>query len=180
MALIKCPECNADVSDRADECVNCGCPIAKQPDGPALSSPALDDFELDESKPTRSFWKKLTIPSIVVAVFIAIVAANIFLKEKERHDLKALEQKEQQELERLEENIGTWVKEDYITKHNKDINILKVGLIKKTKDSYEYTGFIDASYRGKEKQLSITVTVNGDNVMWVIKAPVDPWAFDIW
>ena len=27
MALIKCPECNHDVSEYADSCPNCGCPI---------------------------------------------------------------------------------------------------------------------------------------------------------
>jgi tRNA(Ile2) C34 agmatinyltransferase TiaS len=27
MALIKCPECGKDVSDKADKCINCGYPI---------------------------------------------------------------------------------------------------------------------------------------------------------
>lgn len=27
MALIKCPECGKEVSDKAQSCVNCGCPI---------------------------------------------------------------------------------------------------------------------------------------------------------
>ena len=30
MALIKCPECGKEVSDRAPSCVNCGCPIQSQ------------------------------------------------------------------------------------------------------------------------------------------------------
>ena len=29
MALIKCPECGREVSDRADSCPNCGCPVKK-------------------------------------------------------------------------------------------------------------------------------------------------------
>lgn len=28
MALIKCPECGKDVSDKAQSCINCGCPLA--------------------------------------------------------------------------------------------------------------------------------------------------------
>ena len=28
MALIKCPECNRQVSNRAESCPNCGCPIS--------------------------------------------------------------------------------------------------------------------------------------------------------
>lgn len=27
MALIKCPECGKEVSDKAQNCINCGCPI---------------------------------------------------------------------------------------------------------------------------------------------------------
>ena len=30
MALIKCPECGKEVSDKAQTCINCGCPIAEQ------------------------------------------------------------------------------------------------------------------------------------------------------
>lgn len=29
MALIKCPECGKEVSDKAQACINCGCPIAE-------------------------------------------------------------------------------------------------------------------------------------------------------
>ena len=28
MALIKCPECGKEVSDKAQNCINCGCPLA--------------------------------------------------------------------------------------------------------------------------------------------------------
>jgi hypothetical protein len=40
MALIKCPECGAEVSDRADECINCGCPLNEPAVGVA-ANPAL-------------------------------------------------------------------------------------------------------------------------------------------
>lgn len=29
MALIKCPECGKEVSDKAQTCINCGCPLAQ-------------------------------------------------------------------------------------------------------------------------------------------------------
>ena len=29
MALINCPECGKEISDNANKCVNCGCPIIK-------------------------------------------------------------------------------------------------------------------------------------------------------
>ena len=31
MALIKCPEGGKEISDKADHCVNCGCPLQKRP-----------------------------------------------------------------------------------------------------------------------------------------------------
>ena len=35
MALIKCPECGKEVSDKAQTCINCGCPLAGiNPAGP--------------------------------------------------------------------------------------------------------------------------------------------------
>lgn len=30
MALIKCKECNKDISDKATVCVHCGCPIKNE------------------------------------------------------------------------------------------------------------------------------------------------------
>ena len=32
MALINCPECGREISDRADFCPNCGCPLIKEPE----------------------------------------------------------------------------------------------------------------------------------------------------
>lgn len=33
MALIKCPDCGKEISERADKCIFCGCPIAGGPKG---------------------------------------------------------------------------------------------------------------------------------------------------
>lgn len=30
MALIKCPECGTEISDRANACIRCGCPLGAQ------------------------------------------------------------------------------------------------------------------------------------------------------
>lgn len=30
MALITCPECNKEISDKANVCIHCGCPITKE------------------------------------------------------------------------------------------------------------------------------------------------------
>lgn len=39
MALIGCPECRREVSDRAPSCPHCGCPIARG--GPPTPAPGL-------------------------------------------------------------------------------------------------------------------------------------------
>ncbi|WP_299198404.1 hypothetical protein [uncultured Amphritea sp.] len=39
MALVKCPDCGTNVSDRAPACVNCGCPISSASDVAALKTP---------------------------------------------------------------------------------------------------------------------------------------------
>ena len=31
MALIKCPECGGQVSDKAPACIHCGCPLTNRP-----------------------------------------------------------------------------------------------------------------------------------------------------
>jgi len=30
MALISCPDCNKDVSDKAASCIHCGCPLSQE------------------------------------------------------------------------------------------------------------------------------------------------------
>ena len=30
MSLVKCPECGKDVSNLAEQCIHCGCPLQKQ------------------------------------------------------------------------------------------------------------------------------------------------------
>lgn len=44
MALIKCPECGKEVSDKASCCVHCGCPINKDDSIPATSSIKSEGF----------------------------------------------------------------------------------------------------------------------------------------
>ena len=33
MALISCPDCGKEISDRADHCIHCGCPVGSAQDG---------------------------------------------------------------------------------------------------------------------------------------------------
>ena len=42
MALIKCPECGKDVSDRAESCPNCGCPVESPSGTVKIMLPVFD------------------------------------------------------------------------------------------------------------------------------------------
>lgn len=61
MALIQCPDCGVDVSDRAAACPKCACPIAEimkeqgTPIRPKPSSPALDAPEGPDQE--RTVWE---------------------------------------------------------------------------------------------------------------------------
>lgn len=50
MALINCPECNKEISDKAAACPSCGCPIANTQvinQAPAAAEPDEEEEELD-------------------------------------------------------------------------------------------------------------------------------------
>lgn len=49
MALIKCPECGKDVSDKAKSCPVCGCPISNPGVVRIKTSPANGDFAQEVS-----------------------------------------------------------------------------------------------------------------------------------
>ena len=81
MALIKCVECGAEVSDKAVSCIKCGCPI-KMPEttisvkasssfvGLACSYAVYDEYgeQVAKLKPGESFYSKLPDRSVVYSV----------------------------------------------------------------------------------------------------------------
>ena len=87
MALIKCPECEKEISDQAKCCVHCGFPISKEHTPPQGNVPSntLSDSNKDMIEDTRSVIKnflknkKAVKRSIIVVVIIvlAITAACI-------------------------------------------------------------------------------------------------------
>ena len=60
MALINCPECGKEISDNANKCVNCGCPIIK-----------YENIYAEKSKKKKN--------PIVVLVILVIAAVLIWV-----------------------------------------------------------------------------------------------------
>ncbi len=66
MALIKCPECNAEISDQAIACPNCGCPIKKESTEKVVKTKKL-------KKIPAFVW---AIPLVLVVVILMICILN--------------------------------------------------------------------------------------------------------
>ena len=69
MALIQCPECGKEISDKAKACVHCGCPCS--------STATVPNFS-EASKKTQSFLKSKCGKKVVVALF-GLTAAIILI-----------------------------------------------------------------------------------------------------
>ena len=73
MALIKCPECNHDVSDKAPQCLNCGFIINQQ-------ETKKVDLNVNNYELTSKKWKKhyaWGIPLLVIGV--PLFSSNLLL-----------------------------------------------------------------------------------------------------
>ena len=75
MALIKCPECGKEISDKAAICPNCGCPIRREP----IES-LQEEYAEDEEESNSELWKNdiaYGILSIIICIFATIIAFRI-------------------------------------------------------------------------------------------------------
>ena len=110
MALIKCPEFGNDVSDKAPNCLHCGCPL---------------NSALQEPNKERKFNRKsivklvIVVVSTVVVVLGALTLIGKYNEEKERQayqtQLEAEQQAYQDMIEKSKENIVPYLK--YIGEH---------------------------------------------------------------
>lgn len=66
MALIKCPECGASISDKSQTCVKCGCPIQ-----------AVAQAKAKEQAQTLMRQKKASVISIRVIIFFVLFAIGL-------------------------------------------------------------------------------------------------------
>lgn len=93
MALIKCPECGKEISDKASSCPNCGCPIEKtEVETPIIEKDTLNNVEqpVMESQTKKSKGIKVLIPIIIAVVVIAIIGGVVYnmkvIKPKKTYD----------------------------------------------------------------------------------------------
>ena len=107
MALIRCPECGKEISDKASSCPNCGCPISGLEGLVELSKQKEKEIEQVHSE------NKRTVIGIIIAVLvIASIIGIVYYKSTEvdraRERLqksKESYQETQKEIEELQRQI---------------------------------------------------------------------------
>ena len=88
MALINCPECGKQISDKAAQCIHCGCPIEKkqvEPKSIPLSSSVSTSAQtVGKSNPALVSVKSAAAKAvdfagnnILLTVFLAVIAVSL-------------------------------------------------------------------------------------------------------
>ena len=67
MALIKCPECKKEISDKAGSCIHCGCPIEKMEVKKTNREVVSESVEVNNKKNSMIF-------GVVIGCIVAIIA----------------------------------------------------------------------------------------------------------
>ena len=87
MALIKCPECSREISDKATACPNCGCPIINEKE----YSPPLQTQTQQPGKTKKKKNSSLSVWALVLSILgctsiIGLIVAIIDLARKDQED----------------------------------------------------------------------------------------------
>lgn len=84
MAMINCPECGKEISDKAKTCIHCGCPIGEESGENKTTVANVVKVEVDHQKNAQ---KKLLISTILSLIgsiaYNAFIATFLFEPEKE-------------------------------------------------------------------------------------------------
>ena len=82
MALINCPECGKQISDKAENCIHCGFPLQQQnkPDGNANSIKKQTNVRPKKSRKTLVILGVLLGTCIAVMVCFVVFNKSIFYK----------------------------------------------------------------------------------------------------
>ena len=73
MALIKCPDCGKEVSDRAANCIHCGYPLAMQESNVSPN----ENYQTTPLKVNKSKQRKLSKGAKVIVAILAVIVLTI-------------------------------------------------------------------------------------------------------
>lgn len=72
MALIRCPECGKEISDKAVSCPNCGCPMRQEP-----VEYLREEYEEDEEEEKESGVSIATLVCYILSVIFNILSVKL-------------------------------------------------------------------------------------------------------
>lgn len=84
MALIKCPECGKEISDKASTCPNCGCPIKEDVSNVDNSIKDADNINVNQISATNQKNKTPIIIGTLIAVVILVILAIMIIPKKNK------------------------------------------------------------------------------------------------
>ena len=176
MALINCPECGKQISDKAAQCIHCGAPIVKPSINVISSNQSVSTLkpvkkESITEKMKQVYYKRpiITISSVVgvvaLVVFICVLIAN-----SGNHTQKNLvELPEKVQMPVLDSIKIDWVFNSTYTV-GKELTLDSVGRIKELSTIHETTEF---SYSDNGLLEKVTVTQKDDG-----KVGYESWKYD--
>ena len=107
MALIKCPECGKEISDKADICVNCGMKIAEIENLHEVSQKKEHEILQEQNNKTKSIIGVI-IAIIVIVFFVCLIwyqsTADERARQRLQNSIDELEQT-QKEIDDLEQQL---------------------------------------------------------------------------
>jgi uncharacterized membrane protein YvbJ len=80
MSLIRCPDCEKDVSSRTEKCPNCGCPISKTPlQETSTQETVTIELTSKEIKKQTIYAVLLMMAGLFIAIFGAFISGGVTL-----------------------------------------------------------------------------------------------------
>lgn len=117
MALIKCPECGKEVSDRATACPNCGHPIATENQGGKTFPPAPEPrvYTQQEKKPKKPLRKGEKVLIIIIALACISIVIGLFIAVTDNGDTSPSSSTKSNDTEKVTTKEGAIASEEKTT-----------------------------------------------------------------
>lgn len=95
MALINCPECGKQISDKAERCIGCGFPVGQG--SPTNSKREINDFKQNNQKNPSSH-RTYIFPVVVICIFLLFISWLVYTNFNGRRQQVTISEQQNQEV----------------------------------------------------------------------------------